>query len=688
MKHIAFSLAIIFSSLNLSAQFDENGKLNKQYKREFTTAVGLWFDQDFEKARVQFDSLSSQYPNNAYLKFIIGDCLIQAPENKEASIPFLIEACDSMVENMTYFDYNDPKNTKAPFTAMKQLGVAYRINYEFNKAIDTFKKYAALYGETITEEEQKSVNREIFMCENGIQLVNNPVKIKVTSVGTLVNSKFPDYAPVISADEKTLIFTSRRGTDESERDLRDYLYYEDIYITEKDDKGKWQSPKKISTNINTVGHEASIGLSVDGQQLLIYSSQEDPDGDIYLSKLEGDVWSVPTPFTEINSSASETHACFNVDGTAVYFTSNREKGGLGGFDIYKVTKLPDGTWSQPINLGPTINTDQNETAPFMHPDGVTLYFCSNGHSTMGGYDIFESTVNEETYFWNEPTNVGYPINTTGDDVFYVTSVDGDRAYYASEKAGGQGEKDLYIITLVDQEKKEKALTVMTGVFSMGEDEEIPEDASITVKDAESGEILGIYRPNKKTGKYLFILPPGKTYDVSYEVEGYLFKSENLIVPTSSSFDQIHKAINLAPVQANESIVLNNVFFIFDKDKIIDESLPDLEKLAKLLNKNLEIKIEISGHTDSKGSDEYNMKLSKKRAIAVRKYLIKNGVSPERITAVGKGETMPIARNVNPDGTDNPEGRQLNRRIELKVLETGSVKTRVKEIDVPDELKDK
>lgn len=697
MKNILltfFSLLILGST---QAQIVD-GKVTKEYKKSFLTAIGSWYDEDFRTALSQAKDLSDSFPNNAYLKFVVGDCYIQSAAGKANSIKYLEEACDSLVDDMTFFDYENPKNTKAPFAAVKQLGIAYRINYEFEKAIAQFNRYEQLYGAKITSDEQEVITREKNICNKAIELVNNPVKLKITNIGPVVNSAYGDYAPVVSADEKRMIFTSRRGEqewdkapDDQIRDPNDFKYYEDIYITDKGEDGEWQTPKKISENINTVGHEGSIGLSVDGQQLLIYSSQEDFNGDIYLSTLEGDVWSVPVPFKEINSNASEEHACFNVDGTEVYFSSNRttEEKQTNDFDIYKITKLPNGEWSLPINLGPTINTKYDEKAPFIHPDGVTLYFASNGHPTIGGYDIFKSSADEETFVWATPENVGYPINTTVDDLFYVTSVDGQRGYYSSEKLDGHGEKDLYIITLVDKKDDPKALTVMTGIFSVGDDQEIPEDALITVRDVETGEIVGVYRPNRKTGKYLFILPPGKTYDVSYEVEGFLFKSENVIVPTGSSFAQVNKPINLAPVQANESIVLNNVFFVFDKDKIIDESKPDLEKLAKLLRKNTAIVIEISGHTDSKGNDAYNMKLSKKRAIAVRKYLIKNGVAPERMTAVGYGETQPIARNENPDGSDNEEGRQLNRRIELKILATdGKTKTTVKKIAVPNELQDK
>lgn len=689
MKNLCFVLSFLFLSA-LQAQVDPNGKVSKEHKKKFFTAIGAWYDQNYLSALEQFSSLSKEYPNNAYYKFILGDCYIQSSSDKSLALPYLEAAVDSLTDGMTYFDYEDPKNTKAPFAAVKQLGIAYRINYKFEKAIQELDKYKTLYGERITAEETLDVDREIAICENGINYVNNPVKIKVAPVGTVVNGKFPDYAPVISADESTLIFTSRRGNENEPKDPADFNYYEDIYISKKDNNGTWGPPSKISENINTIGHEASINLSVDGQQLLIYSSQEDPDGDIYLSTLDGDVWSVPTAFTEINSKDAEVHACFNVDGSSVYFASNREKDNFGGFDLYKVTKLPDGTWSLPINLGPTINSKDDETAPFMHPDGVTLFFSSNGHQSMGGYDIFQSTNDQEQNSWSIPENIGFPINTTTDDVFYVTSVDGKRAYYASEKSGGKGEKDLYMLTYVDEKEEQKALTVMTGIFAMGEgdDKEIPEDAQITVRDIETNEIQGIYRPNKKTGKYLFILPPGRTYEVSYEVDGYLFKSEHLIVPTSSSFAKINKEIKLAPIQPNESIVLNNVFFEFDSDKIIAESLPDLEKLAKQLNKHQKIIIEISGHTDSKGNNEYNQKLSEKRAKSVRRYLIKNSVAADRMTAVGKGELEPIAKNNNADGSDNPEGRQLNRRIELKVLSNEGIKTTVDKIDVPDELKNK
>ena len=305
---------------------------------------------------------------------------------------------------------------------------------------------------------------------------------------------------------------------------------------------------------------------------------------------------------------------------------------------------------------------------------------------MGGFDIFQSTDLGEESGWSTPENIGYPINTTEDDVFYATSVDGKRSYYASEKENGLGEKDLYLITLPKPDVM--PLTVMSGIFSLGDrNGNIPSDAQIIVKDNESGEIVGMYKPNKKTGKYLFILPPGKNYNVTYEAEGYLFKSENLIVPKNSAFQSMKKEIKLAPIKANESIVLNNVFFKFDSDELASDSKTELNKLFTLLSNNPNIKVEIQGHTDSKGNNNYNLNLSQKRAESVRNYLIKKGIKKSRITAVGYGEKKAIAKNKNSDGTDNEEGRALNRRIELKILsKSGEKKGTVNKIYVPDTLK--
>lgn len=687
MKYLlsALSFSLLLSGAGI-AQEETAKEKPKSVKKQYVEADGYWGDEDFDKALPIYLNLQN-FGSTPFLKFKIGDCYSNGltVRDNEKAIKYLKEAADSVSSNLEY-DYSDYKNRLAPVNAYLEFGKALRRNHSFDLAKKNYKLYQAALGNLLTEEDSVIIAREIKICETAELLIANPVDIIVTTLGSNVNSAYPEFAPVLSADEQTLIYTSRRPGANDLTDPIDHGYYEDIYISKKSKDGTWGTPKPISDKINTKGHEATIGLSVDGQQLLIYSSQEDKNGDIYYSKLDGNDWTTPVAFEALNSKASETHACFSADGKTIYFTSNR-KGGYGGFDIYRVVKLPNGDWSLPQNLGPKVNTALDDRAPFIHPDGVSLFFSSRGHETMGGFDIFQSTMDEDGV-WSAPENIGYPINTTGDDVFYVTSVDGKRSYYASEKEGGAGGKDLYLIELPKVDVN--PLTVMSGTFSLGDkDGTVPADAQIIVTDNETGEVVGIYKPNKKTGKYLFILPPGKNYNVTYEAQGYLFKSENLIVPKNSSFSSIKKEIKLAPIKANESIVLNNVFFEFDSDKLTSDSKSELDKLFSLLANNPTVNVEIQGHTDSKGSDSYNRKLSQKRAESVRNYIIKKGIEAKRITAVGYGEKQPIARNENADGTENEEGMALNRRIELKIVsEDGSHKDTVNEIYVPDTLKKK
>ena len=701
MKRILslFSVSLLFAtSIDAQVLYNRNNAsfneeiLEKPVKKQYSIADGYWNDGNFDFALKIYRNIKNEVELTPFLKYKIGECFAKGMlnQNNDSALIFLSEAAES-VSTDKGFDYEDNSTVQAPADVYFTYGQVLRINHELDKAKSNFKAYGEFHGGDGAPEDIKAeVAREIKICETAQLLIDNPVDIIVTPIEN-VNSKYPEYAPVVSADEQTMIFTTRRmaksdnedGTTKQKKDPIDFKYYEDLYISKKGKDGVWGNAKPMN-NINSAGHEASIGLTVDGQQLFIYSAQEDPQGDIYYSKLEGNQWTTPVAFDPVNSKASETHACFSADGKTIYFTSNR-KGGFGGFDIYRVTLLPNGEWSKPLNLGSKINTEFDERAPFIHPDGVSLFFASNGHETMGGFDIFQATeLGDEG--WSTPENIGYPINTTEDDLFFTTSVDGKRSYYASQKENGLGEKDLYMITLPKPDVQ--PMTVMSGTFSLGDKSgTIPADAQIIVKDNETGDIVGIYKPNKKTGKYLFILPPGKNYNVTYEAEGYLFKSENLIVPKNSAFQSMKKEIKLAPIKANESIVLNNVFFEFNSYELTADSKTELNKLFSLLSNNPSIKVEIQGHTDSKGNNSLNLKLSQNRAESVRKYLIKKGIKGARIKAVGYGETKPIAKNTNADGSDNEEGRALNRRIELKILsEKGEKKGTVNQIYVPDGLK--
>jgi outer membrane protein OmpA-like peptidoglycan-associated protein len=562
------------------------------------------------------------------------------------------------------------------------LGKAQHINYKFDEALISLDKFKT-YLTPEDKELMRMTEQVISWCKNAKVLVAAPVNMKVENIGGQLNSAFPDYSPVVTADESQMFFTSRRpNTTGGKIDIRDNMYFEDIYSATRSDSG-WGNVKNVGPPVNTDGHDATIGISIDGQKLFMYRDDKG-DGNIYTSDLQGDKWMAPVKLNEnINSSKWEGSVSESADGNTLYFSSERE-GGFGGKDIYKSKKLPNGQWGKATNMGPSVNTPFDDDAPFIHPDGITLYFSSQGHSSMGGFDIFYCSLNDSGN-WSKPVNMGYPINTTDDDIFYFPTADNRRAYYSSFRSDGYGEKDIYMLTL--PEKTEAPLAVYSGEMTsvLGG---VPEGATITVKDNATGEVVGIYTPNSSTGKYLFILPPGKNYNIAYEAEGYLFQSENLDVTDSSSYRLIHKAIELTPLRVGEKTTLKNIFFASGSALLKPESKPELIKLELLLKKHSKIIVRINGHTDSQGADEMNMKLSQKRAESVRDYLMNEcNIPAERVRALGFGPKMPVAINKNKDGSWNRAGMALNRRIEFEILSIdGKVAEKSDEILVPDPLK--
>lgn len=493
--------------------------------------------------------------------------------------------------------------------------------------------------------------------------MKNPVNVKIKNLGPVINSKYPEYVPVISADESTLIFTSRRdNTTGGKRDkTHNNQFMEDIYISTKSDDSTWTTPVSVGNLINTEDHDACAGISPDGQKMFIYKSVKGikKSGDLYYSELKGKIWSAPKSLgPNINSPDWEPSVSVTADEKLLFFSSDR-KGGLGGTDIYVSKKLPNGEYGPAKNLGPKVNTKYDDDAPFIHVDGRTLYFSSKGHNSMGGFDIFYVTVNPETGLpISEPQNIGYPINTAGDDIYFVWSADGKRAYFSSEREGGYGDKDIYCL---EREVEEAKLVVMRGIVTDKETGD-PIGANITVVDNETQKVIGVYNSNSSTGKYVVILPAGKNYGISVEAPHYLFYSKNVDIPNLDSYKEIKDSIKLSPIKAGSSIILRNVFFDYNKATITPQSEVELERVVRILKLNPTLKIRISGHTDSDGSDEYNLKLSQQRAQSVVDYLIAKGINKERLVATGYGETRPIAPN------DTPENKQLNRRTEFEILQ--------------------
>lgn len=560
------------------------------------------------------------------------------------------------------------------------LGEAYHQNLSLDTAVMYYKQYELI------AEEPNYVRRQIEACKRTEEFIANPANVFIDNLGPGTNTSWPEYSPVINADESIMFFTtSRPDTKGGMRSPDDLLFYEDIYYSVRSGS-EWTEARHAEDPINTELHDATVGLSNDGTRLFIYRG--DNGGDLYFSELDGYRWSEPKPLPgNINTSAQESSASFSPDERTLYFTSDR-RGGYGGSDIYMAKLDNRGKWTDIQNIGPAINTEGNEMGVFMHPDGRNLYFSSTRHTTSGGFDIFYSTWDGKK--WSEPVNLGYPINTPDDELFMVISADGQHGYYASTKKGGFGDSDIYQVVFLGARKpvmddaediplagsnislrqsdvetvtefSVKALTLLKGqVLDAFTQEAI--EAKIELTDNALGKVIAEFTTNSRTGGYLIALPSGKNYGIAVTAQGYLFHSENIDIPEQQGFQEVEKDVFMYRPELGQSVILRNIFFDFDKATLRPESRIELDRLLGVLIDFPTIKIEISGHTDNIGSSAYNKNLSMKRAKAVVDYLIENGISEDRLEYVGYGFDRPVATN------STPEGRQQNRRTEFKVIE--------------------
>lgn len=492
---------------------------------------------------------------------------------------------------------------------------------------------------------------------------NDSVKIDIRNLGADVNSPYAEYSPVISADGAIMLYTSRKPN--NEKDIKkNKQSMEMIYMSTWNNSGsKWNASSPAPSPVNINGrNNVVLGLSNDGQRMMIYRDDDAGNGNIWETDLEGTVWSEPELLpAPINTEHHESSASLAPDGKTLYFVSNRP-GGLGGRDIWISTKDANGVWSTPMNPGAAINTKEDEEGVFIHPDGVTLYFSSKGHKGSGGYDIYKST--RVNGMWATAENLGQPVNTAGDELFYQLTADGKKAYYASSgQPGSIGDKDIYEITYTPIEKKKDTgpkLTLLKGIVTDSLTHK-PLAARIDIYDNTTNELITTVQSNSASGAYLVSLPAGRDYNITATAPGYLFHSDNFNIPDSANFQQVERNIELQKLEVGSSIVLNNIFFDYNKATLRSESYVELNNLLKLMQENPTLVIEISGHTDNRGTAEYNKKLSNDRAHAVVDYLISKGIPASRMTYAGYGFDKPIAPN------DNEANMQLNRRVEFKII---------------------
>jgi tetratricopeptide (TPR) repeat protein len=419
---------------------------------------------------------------------------------------------------------------------------AYHINNSFDSAIYYYQKSGS---EKISPH---MVSKYVNECKNGKKYIEDRVSVDIINIGKPVNSEFPEFMPFISADKSKLFYTAARPSSDNIKKDKDGMYFEDIFFSNFS-KGQWQSPHKIYS-LSSDGHDACAGISEDGMIMFVYRGTN--NGDLYISELKGYSWTIPEKFPH-NTNGFEGSASLSPDGKTLYYV--HQPLNSDNRDIYKCTRTAEGKWEKPSKIV-ELCTEYDEDCPFIHPDGRTLYFSSKGHTSMGGYDIFSSFL-ENNLKWSSPKNIGFPINTAGDDINFTLSADGQTGFYSSDREGGYGNQDIYSIKFKERIFHDLGLLVGNILdASSGK----PMEAEITITDNSSNEVLGTFRSNAEDGHFVVALPCGRNYGIHIENKGYLFFSENAKLECAKGYLEISKNIPMQHIQSGSKIVLSNIFF--------------------------------------------------------------------------------------------------------------------------------
>lgn len=733
--HILVSLSLV-----LIFNIEAFAKLSTADKKLARKAEAHYEFSEYDEALPIFLKLLQSNPDNAIFCYHAGICYYYSPTSRPLSVPYFERALKLPGMDKTADLY-------------LHAGLAYLSVNRFADASSCFRlfrsKADASYDPTVAD-------RFISYCENGMKAWQHPARARIRNLGKNVNSPYPDYAPVLTNDESRLLFTSKRpGTTGGRKDENGY-FYEDIYQSENMSSHKWANSGKYDssflapkfgpfrfffaraenvTEINTNDHDGSIAVSPSGNDLFIFRY-----GDIWKAGWSGTKWERPKKMhQDIDARSSvEPSLCFSPDEKTLYFVSDR-KGGFGGKDIWLSQKNADGNWSAPENLGPGINTALDEDAPYVTKDGKQLFFSSQGHNSMGGFDVFKSAIAADGS-WSTPENLGAPVNNGGDDIFYTPDETGSFAYYSSLNRYGEGDLDLYSVMYYPEVIQQAKMRITQDAFPAGTHIQlslkniasgetadysvIPGDSIIYNFSASQEFMLSMHADGFSnftdtikfnSGAYDYALQTvslketstnGRvlqlntySFDIDYAVDAdtlldqladrknargiYLGQltgisqvytswkktSEDIALTQNGTNTGAETGFNPSLTDINAATNVNSqpVLFEFDEAFIRDDMKAQLDDVASQLKKDRTIKLRIDGHADNKGSPAYNLTLSRRRANAVRDYFIIAGIAPERLIVIAEGDKAPVAPNMRENGEDNPEGRSLNRRVELSLI---------------------
>lgn len=694
----------------------------KEIKNLFKKAEEHLLYEAYELALPVYLELLDKGWDNANINFSIGMCYLNSQGQAMQAIPYFEKAVVNVSSNYKEGNY---KEERAPEEAWFYLGKAYRIVGSYDKAINAYKQYKDFLPAT-DYYYQPFLDLQIKNCEIARNMVKNPINFEKTEMD--VNQDLDNYSPAVSGDGTCIAFTALQ------KEVDDFgeFFLQVVYFSEFDGY-TWSKPHDISEDIESDGYFKSCYLSYDGTYMLLYRDDYG-NGNIYFTQRDGRRWSkVEKLPKQINSKANENHASLSKDGNTMYFSSDRP-GGLGGFDIYKSVKDLKGRWGEPVNLGESINTMFEEDTPFLSEDGNTLYFASEAHSSMGGYDIFKSTKDADGN-WSEPQNLGYPINTAGDDLFYLPMGDESEAYMAKYPDGG-GYQRIYHIeyprvervvevtpenlsvednvamnnnadethkleytntntsdneTIATTKPETKTIIVpseyeLKGNITLEDNKDL--DASFYVHVTKlDGEVVAALSPNIHTGEFRTSLKNGSYYVKAYG-DGYEPAQQMIYISDTEQNPEVITFLKMTPLEVStgEYYTIKSILFDQNSASLNKDAKIEIEKLAALMNQNSGLQVEVVGNTDSRGTETYNQKLSVQRAKSVVEYIANKGIDASRFVTKGLGESNLIAIDENPDGTENPEGSRLNRRVDIKLINSTNDNITVENIYVPDELK--
>lgn len=629
-----FTFCILSCAFSSFAQYDPE-KINKKAVELYNTGIENARDGNFNAAIKSFQEALKRDKNfvDAYLS--LAGVYGQMKDYKQSI---------QLYEQAFAIDSNYTSDLRLPYS-INLAGMG-----EFEKALQTVD--VLLAREKLNPNTRKAAEYRKKTYQFAVDFAkNNPNKNYVfapANLGEGINSAESEYFPSLPIIGNEIVFTRRVNN-----------FNEDFFIAGKGAAG-WEAARRLRGRINTPQNEGAQNISQDGLWLVFTAcNREDSRGgcDLYISYLSKEGWSEATNLgSTINTEDWDSQPCLSPDKRDLYFASRRP-GGYGGSDIYVSHLQPNGKWSQPENLGPSINTSADESSPFIHADNQTLYFTSNGLPGYGEQDIF--VVNKEASGkWSTPRNLGYPINTINHEGTLFIAADGKTAYYSSDRSDSRGGLDIYSFELREDIRPSKTLWVQGKVFDKKTNAGLP--SAVELIDLATGQMISKIQTDEQ-GNYLITLPVGKDYAFNVNRRGYLFYSDNYLLKGRSPDSTYQKDIPLQPIEVNAAVVLRNIFFDVNKYELKSESQVELSRLVQLLNENPGLKIQIEGHTDNIGSAADNQKLSDNRARSVVAYLVSKGIPANRLTAKGFGATKPVASN------DTEEGRAQNRRTELKVI---------------------